>query len=171
LAQRTMREKWRQIESRPVWPVLPLPINWLQTENSHYGGRFYFVAWQHCLVRNGCFKVFWTFSMGSVHLQTSFWSLGVTAIGIDIHQTLHVLEPASMALPLSCQAPSFVATQCLHPWHLSETFKCLFVSLSGLPAQPGKEGMTFGKKEGWAVPSSFCLLQLSVWVFSQHIKI
>lgn len=34
-----------------------------------------------------------------------------------------------------------------------------------------KEGMTFGMREEWAVPSSFCLLHLSVWVFSQHIKV
>lgn len=43
-----------------------------------------------------------------------------------------------MALPLSRQAPSLLASQCLRPWHLSETFKCLLVSSSGLPGQPGQ---------------------------------
>lgn len=61
---------------------------------------------------------------------------GVTRIRVDIHQTLCVLEPALMARPLSCQAPSLLATLHLHPWHLSETFKCLLISLSTWPAQP-----------------------------------
>lgn len=60
----------------------------------------------------------------------------MTRIRIDIHQTLCVLEPASMALALSHQAPSLPATVCLHPWHLSKTFKCLLISLSMWPAQP-----------------------------------
>lgn len=71
------------------------------------------------------------------------------------HVKLHHSWPLSACAHDTCQKLSSVCSF-LHQ-------ECL-VSLD-------KEGMTFGMREEWAVPSSFCLLHLSVWVFSQHIKV
>lgn len=92
-------------------------------------------------------NITWSGRMFLSSLNTSHWlcpfvltilESGMTRIRNDIHPTLHVLEPASMALPLSHQAPSLLVTQCLCAWHLSETFKYLLISSSRLPAQPGQ---------------------------------
>lgn len=71
------------------------------------------------------------------------------------HVKLHHSWPLSACAHDTCQKLSSV---------------CSFLHQDCLPSLD-KEGMTFGMREEWAVPFSVCLLKLSVWVFSQHIKV
>lgn len=71
------------------------------------------------------------------------------------HVKLHHSRPLGARAHDTCQKLSSV---------------CSFLHQDCLPSLD--EGrMTFRVREKWAVPSSACLLQLSVWVFAQHINV
>lgn len=139
----------------PLWVADP---TLLQLGNITWSGKDVFKFSEHFPL---------ALSVCSYHYGVGAWQ------GLELTDTKLCMSWSQPQYLCHCHAKlhhSWFLSACAHDTCQKLSSVCSFLH-QGCLGSLDKEGLTFGMREEWAAPSSFCPFQLSVWVFPGHVKV